>query len=61
MYILISLKKVYFDLMLEGKKKYEFRRKFLNIPCAAFLYISSPVSKVCGVAKLGEPIIESPQ
>ena len=39
MNLIISIEKKYFDLMLKGLKKYEFRRKFINDPCNAFIYI----------------------
>ena len=61
MILLMSTEKKYFELMLEGKKKYEFRRKFVNTPCSAFIYIPSPISEIQGFIEFGKPIIDSPE
>jgi len=61
MNLLMSIEKKYFDLMLKGKKKYEFRRKFINTLCNAFIYIPSPISEIQGFVEFGKPIIGRPE
>ncbi|SEM94712.1 hypothetical protein [Lihuaxuella thermophila] len=58
-FIVLSLKEKYFEQMLDGYKRYEYRRKFINRPVTAFIYLVSPVKSVTGIVKLGKPIIGS--
>lgn len=59
MNLIVSIEKKYFDLMLSGKKKYEFRRKFINVPCGAFVYAPSPASSIVGFVEFSKPIIDT--
>lgn len=61
MNILISLEKQYFDQIKQGIKKYEYRRKFVKVPCTAFLYISNPEMAIMGYMDLEKPYIDNPQ
>lgn len=60
MNLIISIEKKWFDLMVEGKKKYEFRRKFIDTPCNAFIYVPSPICEIQGYVEFGDPIIDTP-
>ena len=60
MNLVISIEKKYFDLMLKGKKVYEFRRKFVDMPCRAFVYVPFPVGEAQGYIEFGKPIRDIP-
>jgi len=48
------IKPVYIDRILQGKKKYELRRKLPRIKIEyVFLYATTPVCKVVGYARVG--------
>lgn len=59
-FIVLSLKDIYLEKMLDGRKKYEYRRRFVNRPVTAFIYLVSPVKSIAGIVKFGQPIVESP-
>lgn len=61
MNLIISIEKKYFDLMLKGLKKYEFRRKFINEPCNAFIYVPNPFGEIQGYIEFESPIIDIPE
>jgi len=47
MNVLLSIKPKYVDLILNGEKKYEFRRKiFRNETNKVYVYCTSPVKKI---------------
>ncbi|MBC8438180.1 MAG: ASCH domain-containing protein [Deltaproteobacteria bacterium] len=50
MKVLLSIKPKYAELILEGEKKYEFRRAIFKNPSVkkVIIYASSPISKVIG-------------
>jgi predicted transcriptional regulator len=50
MKVLLSIKPKYAELILEGEKKYEFRRSIFKNPSVkkVVIYASSPISKVVG-------------
>jgi len=50
MKVLLSIKPKYADMILAGKKKYEFRRAIFKCPSVkkVVIYASSPVSKIIG-------------
>lgn len=50
MKVLLSIKPKYAELILEGEKKYEFRRAIFRNPSIkkVVIYASSPISKVVG-------------
>ena len=58
-YIIISIQEPYFNRILEGKKKFEYRRKFYDHPVFAFVYVPAPVKRISGLLKLGKPIYDS--
>lgn len=55
--VLMSLREEYYDAMLSGRKKYEYRTRYLKEASEAYIYVSK--TKKCVVAKIkfGEPII----
>lgn len=57
--ILLSIKPGPYEDIKQERKKYEYKKKFINQPVHAFLYMSSPVKSLSGYAKLGQPIIDS--
>lgn len=59
--ILLSLRKKYFDQIITGEKKFEYRRSFKKEATNAYVYLTSPDSVIPGYLKLGEPIVGSPQ
>lgn len=56
---LLSIKKEPFEALVQGRKKYEFRRRFSKIHTNFFaaLYVSSPIKAIMGAAKFG-PVIK---
>jgi len=63
MNILLSLKPVYADAILSGKKRYEFRRViFKNTRVKkAYIYVTSPVGKIVGSFVIGKILVDTPQ
>lgn len=55
-YILISLKPQFYQLILEGVKKHEFRKRFPNKKVKAFIYVTNPVSAVKALFEFDTPI-----
>ena len=56
---MISLKDEYFNRILDGIKKFEFRRSFaksLSEPFLCVIYVSSPVKLVRGIIYFDKPI-----
>lgn len=58
-YVIISLMEEYFLNIVNGQKKYEYRRKFINRPCKAFIYVNSPVMAISGLVHLEKPIYDT--
>lgn len=56
-YILISLKPQFYQLILEGAKKHEFRKRFPNKKVKAFIYVTKPVGAIKALFEFDEPII----
>lgn len=54
--LIISLKEEYFKQIIDGKKGFEYRKSFKNVPVQAFIYVTAPVKKIMGVVELGKPI-----
>ena len=55
--ILVSIKRIFFNALVEGSKLHEFRRKFyLKKPCQVIFYVSSHVKAICGVGIFDKPI-----
>lgn len=59
-YLLLSLKPQYWKLILDGTKKFEFRRQFGIKPVKAFIYLSTPEKKIGGYIEFGKPIKGTP-
>ncbi len=59
--LLISLDKKYFDQIKSGIKKFEYRRKFIDEPGRAYLYITAPTKKITSFIDFGVPIIDTPK
>ena len=55
--ILLSLREEYFNQMVDGSKRYEYRTRFLKEPCTAYVYISKTKKSIIARLDLGEPII----
>ena len=60
--ILLSLKPVYAQAILSGKKRYEFRRAIFKNPSVkkAYIYATAPVSKIVGVFAIGKILSGTP-
>lgn len=59
--ILLSLQPQYWDMILEGAKKYEYRRLFRKDAVNAYIYVSTPRKEIVGFVEFAEPIIDSPE
>lgn len=58
-YVIISLMEEYFLNIVTGEKKYEYRRKFIDRPCKAFIYVNHPVMSINGIVEFERPIVDS--
>ena len=63
MNILLSLKPVYAEAILSGKKRYEFRRAIFKNPNVkkAYIYATVPVGKIVGAFTIGGVISGTPK
>lgn len=59
--LLLSLHPGPYNEMKNGIKEYEYRRKFIDGPSRAFIYVSAPVKAVVGLIEFGAPIIDTPE
>ena len=60
-WIMISLRPEYYEQVISGSKKYEYRKNtFVRVPVNAFIYVTSTVMEVSCCVSLGEPIIGLP-
>lgn len=55
--VLMSLREEYYDAMLEGRKHYEYRTRYLKEESEAYIYISKTKKSIVAKIKFGEPII----
>lgn len=55
--ILLSLREEYYNQMLDGSKKYEYRTRYLREETTAYIYISKTLKKIVAKIEFGEPII----
>ena len=55
--VLMSLREEYYDAMLEGRKRYEYRTRYLKEESEAYIYISKTKKSIVAKIKFGEPII----
>ncbi|WP_091741199.1 hypothetical protein [Marininema mesophilum] len=58
-HMLLSIRPQPFNDIKREIKRYEYRRKFVNEPVNAFLYVSSPIKSLCGYVEFGQPIVGS--
>ena len=54
--LFLSFKDEYFEPLLYGIKKYEYRKRFCNEEVKAYLYLSGKRREVVGILELGVPI-----
>ncbi|MGH3625348.1 MAG: hypothetical protein ACRDQ5_26800 [Sciscionella sp.] len=60
--VLMSLKPEYYELMWQGLKTHEFRRRYLKgQPTTWYVYLTTPVSKLMAVIDLDEAIVGPPR
>ena len=59
--VLMSLREEYYDAMLEGRKHYEYRTRYLKEASDAYIYISKTKKSIVAKIKFGEPIIGDAQ
>lgn len=57
--VLMSLREKYYNAMLSGQKKHEFRTRFLKTPSAAYIYISRTKKAIVAKINFGAPLIAS--
>ena len=56
-HVLMSLREEYYDAMLERKKHYEYRTRYVKEESEAYIYISKTKKSIVAKIKFGEPII----
>jgi len=56
--IILSLQPNPYNRILNGFKKFEYRRKFLHEPVSAFIYVSSPIKEIRGYIEFGQLIFD---
>jgi predicted transcriptional regulator len=60
--VLMSLNPEYYELIWQGLKRHEFRRRYLpGKPTTWFVYLTAPVSRVAAVIDLGTAIVDTPR
>lgn len=58
----MALKPEFYDLIWQGLKTHEFRRRFLRDRLARwFVYLTAPVSQLAAVISLGPAIVDAPE
>ena len=58
-YVLISLKPEYYQWMLDGYKKYEYRSRFPDSKTFTFIYVTKPVGAIKACSDFERPIREN--
>lgn len=56
-HVLMSLREEYYEAMLEGRKHYEYRTRYLKEESEAYIYISKTKKSIVAKINFGEPII----
>jgi predicted transcriptional regulator len=60
--VLMALNPVFYELIWQGRKTHEFRRRFLTgCPVRWFVYLNAPVSRLAAVIDLGPAIVDVPE
>lgn len=58
----MALKPEFYELIWQGVKTHEFRRRFLrDQPTRWFVYLTDPVSRLAAVISLGPAIVDAPE
>ncbi len=57
--VLLSLREEYYNEMLEGTKKFEYRKKYNKYPTKAFIYISKTLKKIVAIIDFDKPVYDS--
>lgn len=55
--VLMSMREVYFNEILNGEKHYEYRKKYCEDESIAYIYISKTRKEIVGKIWFGKPII----
>ncbi len=62
MNVILSIKPEYIQKILEGRKKYEFRKtKFRKEIDEVFVYATKPIQKIVFKFRVGEIIVDTPE
>ncbi len=59
--VLMSLREEYYNAMIQGKKHYEYRTRYLKEPSDAYIYISKTKKSIVAKIRFGQPIIGDAQ
>ncbi|MGH3911956.1 MAG: hypothetical protein ACRDTC_00890 [Pseudonocardiaceae bacterium] len=60
--VLMSLRPEYYELIWQGRKRHEFRRRYLTGRRTTwYVYLTTPVSRLTAVIDLDEAIADTPQ
>ena len=59
--VLMSLREEYYNAMLDGRKHYEYRTRYLKEASDAYIYISKTKKSIVAKIRFGEPIIGDAQ
>jgi predicted transcriptional regulator len=60
--VLMALNAEYYELIWQGRKTHEFRRRFLERrPARWFVYLNAPVSRLAAVISLGPAVVDVPE
>lgn len=57
--VLMSLREEYYEEIVKGEKKFEYRTRYLKAPSSAFIYISKTKKSIVAKIEFGMPIIGS--
>jgi predicted transcriptional regulator len=60
--VLMALHAEYYELIWQGLKRHEFRRRFLEGRATRwFVYLNAPVSRLAAIIDLGPAVVDVPQ
>jgi predicted transcriptional regulator len=60
--VLMALNPEFYELIWQGRKTHEFRRRFVEgRPARWFVYLNAPVSRLAAVIDLGPAIVDVPE
>lgn len=55
----MSLREEYFELITKGLKHYEYRKKYVDKPTLAYIYLSKTKKKIVAIIEFDKPIYGS--